>query len=102
MRLLIAIVFGCALVLGFTQASSSGAAERGAQPSYELSVPPADQAPDQAAEDTTDGVQLEGEGENEGGYECKYSPYCWRASQCEAYCGGGLAVCQNGCCACAS
>jgi hypothetical protein len=100
MRMLIAIVFGCALVLGFTQAGSSGRAELGAQPSYELSVPAADQAPVQAVEDVTDGVQLEGEGE--GAYECKYSPYCQRASQCEAYCGGGLAVCQNGCCACAS
>jgi hypothetical protein len=98
MRILIAIVFGCALVLGFTQASSSGATEHGSQPSYELSVP----AADQAADDATDGVQLEGEGQGESAYECKYSPYCQRASQCEAYCSGGLAVCQNGCCACAS
>ncbi len=97
MRMLIAIMFGCALVIGLNLASSAGAADHGAQPSYELSVPAADQAAP-ATEDAVEGIQIEGE----TAYECKYSPYCQRASQCEAYCAGGLAVCQQGCCACAS
>jgi hypothetical protein len=94
MRMLIAIVVGCALVLGLNLAASSGAMERGAQPSYELSHP----ATEQATEDATEEIQLE----NESAYECKYSPYCRQASQCTAYCAGGAPVCFQGCCSCAS
>jgi hypothetical protein len=94
MRVLIAIVLGWTLVLGLNLAASSGGSERGAQPSYEPSHP----ATDQAAEDATEDIQLE----DESAYECKYSPYCQQASQCQAYCAGGIAVCFQGCCSCAS
>jgi hypothetical protein len=94
MRILIAIALGFALVIGVSQAASSGVTERGAQPSYELSSP----AAEQTTEDAVEGTELEGE----SGYECKYSPYCRSASQCVAYCAGGAAVCSQGCCACAS
>lgn len=90
MRILIAIAFGCALLLGITHASSSGAIERGVQPSIELSNPATEEMPAEP--------QLEGESQ----YECRYSPYCQKASQCAAYCGEGGAVCSQGCCACAS
>jgi len=86
MRTLMAIAFGCALVIGISQAASSGATARGAQPGNERS------------EDATEEIQLE----DETGYECRYSPYCQKASQCDAYCAGGIAVCSQGCCACAS
>jgi len=89
MRVLIAIAFGCALMLGITQAARSGAA---AQPSY---VPASQPAP--TAEDTDEGPTGA-----ETSYECRYSPYCQRASQCTAYCAGGAPVCSQGCCACAS
>lgn len=94
MRILIAIALGCALVIGVSQAASSGVTERGAQPSYELSSP----AAEQTTEDAAEGTQLEGE----TGYECRYSPYCQSDSQCTAYCAGGIAVCFQGCCSCAS
>ena len=90
MRILIAIAFGCALLLGLNHAASSGATERGAQPSYELSSP------------VTEEMTADPQAESDGHYECRYSPYCQKASQCAAYCGGGAAVCSQGCCACAS
>ena len=92
MRVLIAIAFGCALMLGITQAASSGTAP----PSY---VPASEPAP--TAEDTNEGTD-EGPTGAETSYECRYSPYCRSASQCTAYCAGGAAVCSQGCCACAS
>jgi hypothetical protein len=94
MRMLIAIALGCALVIGAGQASSSGAAD-----------PPASELPTPAAEDTSDGATdgaTDGMLGNESAYECRYSPYCHKASQCIDYCAGGIAVCQFGCCACAS
>lgn len=92
MRMLIAIALGFALVIGASQASSSGTAE---PPASELTTP--------AAEDTSEGATEDVfELENESAYECRYSPYCQKASQCIAYCAGGIAVCQFGCCACAS
>ena len=34
-------------------------------------------------------------------YECPSGiPYCWQASQCADYCGGGFEACIRGCCAC--
>ena len=90
MRILMAIAFGCVLLLGINHAASSGATERGAQPSHELSSPVTEEMPQE--------TQLEGESQ----YECRYSPYCQKASQCAAYCGGGAAVCSQGCSACAS
>jgi len=90
MRILISIAFGYALLIGINHAASSGPAEHAAPPPAEIS--PA------AAEDTLD----EGQPENETAYECKYSPYCQRASQCTTYCAGGVPVCFQGCCSCAS
>jgi hypothetical protein len=92
MRMLIAIALGCALAIGVNVTASSGASERAVQPPAELSVP--------ASELSAPADEAQPEGENS--YECKYSPYCQRASQCTAYCAGGVAVCQQGCCACAS
>jgi hypothetical protein len=92
MRMLIAIALGCALAVGVAGAASSGATEHAAQPPAELSVPASElSAP--AEESELDGAS---------NYECKYSPYCQRASQCTTYCAGGAAVCFQGCCSCAS
>ncbi|HWO25028.1 MAG TPA: hypothetical protein VNO30_40085 [Kofleriaceae bacterium] len=92
MRFLIAIALSCGLALGIHQAASSGATVRAAQPPAELTTPSAEQAaPDEEPAPS-----------DETSYECKYSPYCQRASQCTAYCAGGAAVCFQGCCACAS
>ena len=90
MRILISMVLGCALLIGLNLAASSGAPERGAQPLPELSSPA-----DPAIEDIP-------EPDTEGAYECRYSPYCQRASQCTTYCAGGIPVCFQGCCSCAS
>jgi hypothetical protein len=95
MRMLIAAVLGCALVIGLNHAASSGATERGARSSYERASPAAEQVIENAAED----LQLE----NESAYQCPpYTPYCQRASQCTDYCAGGVPVCFQGCCSCAS
>jgi len=87
MRMLIAIAVGCALVLGITNATSSAAPQ--AQAVEQLSSPMADDADEPALDSGTD-------------YICQSSPRCQRASQCVAYCAGGVPVCVNGCCACAS
>jgi hypothetical protein len=91
MRILIAIAFVYALVLGVGRAAGPSAAE--------LAAPPAERSAP-AAEDTSD--EAPPETEIETGYECRYSPYCQKASQCLAYCAGGAPACVNGCCACAS
>jgi hypothetical protein len=88
MRMLIAIVFGCAFMIGVNQVASSGTTARGAQPAADPSYP--------AAEYTTDEL------DDASQYVCRLSPLCQRASQCEAYCAGGVPVCFQGCCACAS
>lgn len=88
MRILIAIAFVYALVLGVGRAASPSAAE--------LAAPPAERSAP-AAEDTSD----EAPPETETGYECKNGQYCQKASQCLTYCGTG-GVCFQGCCACAS
>jgi hypothetical protein len=90
MRTLLSIAIGCALVLGINLAASAGATRLGVQPATELLSP--------AAGDALDETQLE----NESAYECRYSPYCQRDSQCTTYCAGGIPVCFQGCCSCAS
>ena len=95
MRVLIAIVSGCALMIGLNHVALSGATERGAPSSYELSAPTTEQAIENTAED----VQLD----NESAYQCPpYTTYCQKASQCTAYCAGGIPMCVQGCCSCAS
>lgn len=86
MRTLIAIAIACGLMLGVNHAASSGTTERAAQPAT-MSTP------DSRTDDAFD------EGSQ---YECKFSPYCQQASQCTAYCAGGIPVCFQGCCTCAS
>lgn len=93
MRLLTAIVFGCALMLGVNHAVIAGGAPTTAAPA-QIEAPPVQ--PDSGEID--DNEEL---GEDNG-YECRYSPYCRVASQCAAYCAGGIPVCSRGCCACAS
>lgn len=91
MKFLLAIVFGCALLLGLNHAmtgeATATAAPALAEPSSDAPVTTVDE----------EGVVTDGEA-----YECRYSPYCQRASQCEAYCAGGIPVCFQGCCSCAS
>jgi hypothetical protein len=87
MRMMIAIVFGCALMIGVNQAASSATADPGRQPSTERSSPALE--PEDGADDASQ-------------YICQFSPLCQRASQCEAYCAGGIPVCFQGCCSCAS
>ena len=95
MKMLIATVLGCALAIGVGHIARSGATEHGARSSYELSSPPTEQAIENTAED----LQLE----DESAYQCPPSvPYCQKASQCTTYCAGGLPVCFQGCCSCAS
>ena len=94
MKLLLAIMFGCVLLLGLNHSMNASAGSAGSAPTMQL-------APVPAAADTTavddEGVVTDGEA-----YECRYSPYCQRASQCTAYCAGGAPVCFQGCCSCAS
>ena len=92
MRILISIAFVGMLVFGVSRATGSGAAAPGAHPADETSCPAAREAVD----------ELGGQPDSVNGYECKYSPYCQRASQCTTYCAGGTPVCSQGCCACAS
>ena len=87
MRRLMAIAFGCALILGVNLAASSGSTTGGAQPMQRIT--PAD-------EPMPEGF------ENASQYICQLSPRCQQASQCTDYCAGGLPVCFQGCCSCAS
>lgn len=90
MKLILAIAFGCALLLGLNQSMNVSASS---VPATLQPVPPA------ADLNTVDeeGVVTDGES-----YECRYSPYCQRDTQCTAYCAGGAPVCFQGCCSCAS
>lgn len=92
MKLLLAIMFGCVLLLGLNHSMNASA---GSAPAT-LQLAPVPAAEDMNAVDD-EGVVTDGEA-----YECRYSPYCQRASQCTAYCAGGAPVCFQGCCSCAS
>lgn len=81
MRMLMAIAFGCALLVGVNHAASSEPTARGGQ-----HATPAD------------GEELD----DASLYVCPISPLCQHASQCTAYCAGGIPVCFQGCCTCAS
>jgi hypothetical protein len=85
MRILIAIAFGCALMIGVNHAASSEPTARGGQPA----VPRATSA-------DTDGL------DDASQYVCPISPMCQHATQCTDYCAGGTPVCFQGCCSCAS
>lgn len=93
MKILLAVVFGCMLLLGVNQTMNASASS----PSPYILVPASQLPADDMSAPDAEGVVEDGEA-----YECRYSPYCQRAAQCTAYCAGGIAVCQNGCCACAS
>jgi hypothetical protein len=88
MRILMAIAFGCALMIGANHAASSGSSARGEQP------------PTQRAT-SADGYSTDGL-DDASTYVCQLSPICQHASQCTAYCAGGTPVCFQGCCSCAS
>lgn len=87
MRTLIAIAFGCALMIGINQAASSRPAPRGEQSPMPRAMP-------------ADVLKLN----NASQYICQPpgTPLCQRAEQCTAYCAGGAPVCFQGCCSCAS
>jgi hypothetical protein len=86
MRILMAIAFGCALMLGVNHAASSRPTPRGGQ----SPMPPAMPA---------DVLRLDDASQ----YICQLgAPLCQQASQCTAYCAGGAPVCFQGCCSCAS
>ena len=91
MRILISIAFLGLRVVGVSRFGGSGAAAAGARPASESSCP--------AAREALDDLELQ-PGVNS--YECKYSPYCQKATQCTTYCAGGVPACVQGCCACAS
>ena len=84
MRLLMAIAFGCALMIGVTRAASSGPTARGVQP------------PTQGA--SADRCELDHASQD----RCANRPSCTQASQCTACCAGGAPACFQGCCSCAS
>lgn len=92
MKFLLAIVFGCVLLLGLNRSMNASA---GSAPAA-VELAPLPSAGEMNAVDD-EGVVTDGEA-----YECRYSPYCQRASQCTAYCAGGIPVCFQGCCSCAS
>jgi hypothetical protein len=111
MKILLAIIFGCVLLLGLNRTMTATASS----PSPYLLVPAssmeandvtdgfaADTAVDTAGEAEAASADSEGVIEDSEAYECRISPYCQRASQCTAYCAGGIPVCSRGCCACAS
>lgn len=86
MRILMAIAFLGALMIGANQAASSRPTPRGAQPPTQRAMP-AELRLDEASQ-----------------YICQPpgTPLCQKASQCTDYCAGGLPVCFQGCCSCAS
>jgi hypothetical protein len=87
MRTMVAIAFGCALMIGVNQAASSAMTDLGRQPSTARSSP---------------SLEYKDGADDANQYVCQFSPLCQRASQCEAYCAGGIPVCFQGCCTCAS
>ncbi len=102
MKFLLAIVLGCVLLLGLNRMNATASS-----PSPYLLVPASsmeagDLASPSAIEADAANADAEGVIEDGEAYECRVSPYCQRASQCTAYCAGGIAVCSRGCCACAS
>jgi hypothetical protein len=84
MRSLMTMLIACVATIGIASASTQEPTPAVA-PTTETPTPPEEGVLDEST-----------------GYECKYSPYCRKASQCEAYCAGGAPVCSRGCCACAS
>ena len=80
MRGMLAIAFSCALMIG-VNAASSGATVRGGQP-------PAHGATSADEAEVDDASQT--------------PPACVQASQCTAYCAGGIPLCIAKHCACAS
>jgi hypothetical protein len=77
MRIVIAFVFGCALMFAVAKTHISEPAA-----ATEMSCQPQAAAVDVASPETNTGYK--------------------RASQCVTYCAGGLPACVQGCCACAS
>jgi hypothetical protein len=85
MRMVMAIAFLCALMIGANQAASSSPTPRGGQPPMQRAIP--------------EELRLD----DASPYICQLgAPLCQRASQCIAYCAGGAPVCFQGCCSCAS
>jgi hypothetical protein len=82
------ILIACAATLGIASASTN------------TTTTPLEAVP--AIESTPSSTERAVDDAEDTGYECRYSPYCQKASQCTAYCAGGIPVCQSGCCACAS
>lgn len=95
MKFLLAIVFGCVLLLGISRTMNVESTATAAPAVLEQASPAAADPAVQTVDE--EGVVTDGEA-----YECRYSPYCQRASQCTAYCAGGIPVCFQGCCSCAS
>ena len=88
MRTFMTLLVASVVTIGIASASTTSEAPSAGTPTAPGLSPRADDAASEAVE--------------YDGYECRYSPYCRKASQCEAYCAGGAPVCSNGCCACAS
>ena len=86
MRMLMAIAFLCALMIGANQAVSSSPTLREGQPPMQRAIPA-----ELRLDDTSQ-------------YICQPpgTPLCQKASQCIAYCAGGALLCFQGCCSCAS
>lgn len=86
MRMLMAIAFLGALMIGASQAASSSPAARGAQPPTQRAMP-------------AGVLKLDGASES----RCPGIPSCQLTSQCPAdFCAGGAPLCFRGCCSCAS
>ena len=84
MRMLKALAFGCALMIGVNLAMGSEPTARPEQPA----TPAGGYTPER---------------DDASQYICQLgAPRCQTASQCTAYCAGGAPVCFQGCCSCAS
>ena len=79
MRRMMAIAFGCAMMIGVNIASST-TARRGQPPAH--------------AATSTDGAEVDN--------ASQVPPACVQASQCVEYCAGGIPLCVAKHCSCAS
>lgn len=89
MRFVIAAALGCALIVGLRHGSAPSAA--------------ATPAPAEAASCAQVPGALDALTPEAAGFVCPAgAPRCTTATQCTAYCAGGIPVCSQRCCACAS
>ena len=95
MRRMMAIAFGCALMIGVNIASSGTTVRERQQPTSvdRAEVHDASQAPS-ACVQASDAIKID--------QASQVPPACVQASQCVEYCAGGIPLCVAKHCSCAS